>query len=584
MMIKRIKWTFGAVCLLCLLLAARLAFLQLYDGIHSGSGLAGEASDLWNRSIVTEEYVRGEIFDRNMISMTDGKIKSRLTAFPAVLYNLELTVAALDSLDPDTKERMLQWIERLGGGPIPQTGVFYPDPLAPETLLSVERANIPGLAVLPIKIRYGERSLAKHLVGYMNRVDPQTWNELASGNKTRENSASPKAYGKDDFIGVAGLEKKYENWLRGGAPQQKAQGITDASGGILPGLIQVESGLEDPYRNHIVLTLDKNIQEQVEFIMDGAVGKGAVVVLSVETGNVLAMASRPDFDQNRIGESLLAEDALISRADRESFYPGSVFKLVTAAAALESGLIQEDTRFLCTGSYVFPDGVRIGCAQAHGLVSMEEAFAQSCNAAFVHLGVQVGAERLNAMGERLGCGTMLGSGAPPALTGNTSIGQEGVQISPLQAARMLGTVARGGVDIEPGVVSRILNNQGKVVETVEKSEASRRVLSPDTADLLNQWLKTAVREGTGKDARAEPWGAAGKTGTAQANSAGRVIAWFAGYFPEENPQYAAAVMIEEDPDGDRQGLRGGKEAAEVFREIVIKIMRQSGKSDKIFIT
>jgi penicillin-binding protein 2 len=581
---KRIKWVFGVFCLLCLLLTARLAFLQLYDGIHSGSGLAGDASDLWNRSIVTEEYIRGEIFDRNMLSMTDSRIKSKLAAFPAVLFNVDLTLAALDSLNSDAKDRVAQWIQQLETREIPQTGEFYPDPLEAGTLLEIERANIPGIAVLPMKIRYGDRSLARHLVGYMNRVDEKTWSALASENKTREQSAGPKAYGKGDFIGVSGLEKKYESWLRGGAAQQKAQGITDASGGILPGLIQVESGLEDPYRNHIVLTLDRNIQEQVESVMDETVGKGAAVVLSVETGNVLAMASRPDFDQNRVGEYLLTEEALISRADRESFYPGSVYKLVTAAAALEAGLIQEDTQYLCTGSYVFPNGVRIGCAQAHGLISMEEAFAQSCNAAFVHLGVQVGAERLKAMGERLGCATRLNSGAPMALTGNTSIGQEGVQISPLQAARLLGTVARGGLDIEPGVVSRLLNHQGKVMETVEKSEASRQVMSPETAAVLNRWLQTAVKEGTGSDAWADPWGAAGKTGTAQANDQGRVIAWFAGYFPETDPRYAAAVMIEEDKSGDSQGLRGGREAAEVFREIVIIIMRQSGKSDKIFIS
>jgi cell division protein FtsI/penicillin-binding protein 2 len=258
--------------------------------------------------------------------------------------------------------------------------------------------------------------------------------------------------------------------------------------------------------------------------------------------------------------------------------------VVTAAAALEAGLIQDDTRFVCSGSYVFPDGARIGCTQAHGLINMEQAFAQSCNAAFVHLGVQLGAQRLQAMGERLGCGTVLGFGAPPALTGNTSIGQEGVQISPLQAARMLGAIARGGMDIEPGVVSQILDNQGKAAGAVKKSAANRRVLSPETASLLDRWLKNAVKEGTGRDAWAEPWGAAGKTGTAQANDAGRVIAWFAGYFPAENPQYAAAVMIEENLDGDTQGLRGGKEAARVFREIAAKTMRQSGKADKFFIT
>jgi penicillin-binding protein 2 len=569
---KRIKWIYGFICLLGALLILRLGYVQLYDGPRSGAGLRMRAAEQWKYSIVTEEYMRGEILDRNMRSMTDSGVESRLVAFPSAMLNPEDARSALDRLDrldAETKKALLQWADGLQNQRTVSKMVRYPGSLAPEILLDMEKASIPGLAVIPMKIRYGAHSVAKHVVGYMNRVDRRTWEKLEKEHKTEGSSRSPKAYGADDFIGVTGLEKQYEDWLRGGIPRQNAMGVSDAAGGVLPGFIQWSEAQADPYRNDIVLTLDRNIQEKLESAMDKTMSKGAAVILSVESGHVLAMASRPDFDQNRIADYLTAGDAFISKADQARFYPGSVFKVVTAAAALEAGLISPETRFSCPGYYEFPDGTRIGCSQAHGEITMEQAFAQSCNTAFVRLGLQMGAEQLDAMARRMMMPARLNKEAPAALVGNTAIGQEGVQVSPLQLARLMGDIARGGMDKAPKIVSSILDHQGHAAGLGTAPEEGGRVLTPEIAQRLKAWLLNAVREGTGKDAWVEPWGAAGKTGTSQVNAQGRVIAWFAGYFPAENPVYAAAVMVEEDLAGQNQGLRGGKEAVQVFRDIVL---------------
>lgn len=555
--IKCIKWLMTFFLSIILM---RLAYVQLYDGPYSGKGLAEKAARRWEMSFVTEEYARGDIVDRNGFSLTDSRVNSRIILFPWLLDQAQEALAGL-------KEDLFKEQNTLGTSTIDQkelTELWQAVELAKKTtsqkqgepvilyhlndtalLRRIEEAQVPGLAVLPVKARYGSQSIARHFVGYMLRADQ---------------------------LGAVGIEKKYEQWLQGETAEYQVPSIRDVSGNLLPGVLQAQPQKKlDPKRCHVITALDHKLQSFTEEIMDQHLNKGAVVVLDIESGDVLAIASRPDFDQNRISDYLNEGDALINRAIRPEFYPGSVFKVVTAAAGFEVGLIQAGESYNCNGQYTFPNGIEIGCLRSHGTVDFRSALAVSCNGYFVNLAQKIGPEALGNMSRRLGLTCSLNADANQILTGNTAIGQQGIQVSPLQIARIYAMIARDGLDIEPRQVHFIMDQQGREVISFPKAKPIR-VLEESYAKEIKEALLYAAEQGTARAGRLEQQTTAGKTGTAQANASGRVLAWYCGFTPYEQPKYCIVVMVEENKSGSSQGLQGGQEAAAIFKAIGEKML------------
>jgi len=373
-------------------------------------------------------------------------------------------------------------------------------------------------------------------------------------------------------MGVAGLEGRFEGVLRGSKAENRIGGISDANGRLLQGLgYKSQADAADPWRNHLILTLDSDYQRIAEAALDRHISRGAVAVIDIASGDVLAAASRPNFDQNMVSKYLSGRDELIDRTERIAFYPGSVFKAAIAAAVLEEKLVNQDEVFVCSGSYLFHDGTEIKCLRPHGNVTLADAITQSCNTTFIQLGLRLGNEKMQQYAAKLGLTVNINSSSPPALLGNTSIGQQGVLVSPLQIANLYATLAREGLYQPWRTIAEIRNYQGDVIQQYPR-KAAERVLQPETCRILNQALIDTAKNGSGRIAWLERGGSAGKTGTAQANDSNRVIAWYAGFAPADNPKLAIAVMVEENNSGAQTGLRGGETAAPIFKEVAVGIL------------
>ncbi len=559
---------------LLLLVSGRIFYLQVLhgQGLGSDSKLVQKALNVRSQNLSGEEYYRGEILDRKMLSLTDSGIRPTLVSFPGSIKNVTETCKQLEKIIEISADELVLSIKRNQENYGIRTPVLLKVNLTSEEVKKIKENKLTGIAVIPVKTRYGPGSVARHLVGYVNSISPQQWQKLSRGKKTVEtNSFLATAYRITDKIGVAGLEGKYEEALKGSCPENSIVGFADANGRLLEGLgYKIKKNQTDSWRNHLILTIDKRCQEIVERIMNQEIARGAVAVIDIANGDVLALASRPDFDQNKVEKYLAGVDELLDRADRVAFYPGSVFKMVVAAGVLEENLLCEEELFNCMGTYVFADGTGINCLQEHGEVSFKEAIVKSCNTTFVQLGLRLGKSKFAQYAAKLGFTININNQSPPALIGNASIGQQGVLVSPLQIANLYATIGRNGIYRPCRIVAQIRNYQGDVIQEFP-GKIGTQVLKASTCAVLKDSLSAATRIGTGRQAWIEGRGTAGKTGTAQANKAGKVIAWFAGFTPLENPRLAIAVMVEEKKLGSSKGIRGGEEAAPLFKKIAEEI-------------
>ena len=194
---------------------------------------------------------------------------------------------------------------------------------------AVQELGIYGVSPVKIKVRFGTGSLARHVVGHVNSIDSDTWTMI---NQQNENSPT-KEYSINDLIGVKGIEAEYEDYLHGSDPEFFLSAVMDARGNVIPGLSfdRVHSDGGAVKRNNIFLTIDKELQKKVEEVMDNHIEKGAVVVIEVATGDILAAASRPNYNQNIIADSMVSGDKSFNNRAFEFFHPGSVFKILLAS-------------------------------------------------------------------------------------------------------------------------------------------------------------------------------------------------------------------------------------------------------------
>ena len=289
--------------------------------------------------------------------------------------------------------------------------------------------------------------------------------------------------------------------------------------------------------------------------------RGCILVMDTATGEVLASVSMPTFDPRNIAASIRADDTSLINRPLRAFSAGSVFKVVLAAAAYESGL--DWYTHDCTGELELA-GPTYRCAQgrAHGEVNLRGALEQSCNTYFIELGQLLGAARILSTAEQFGFGTAvqlapsLRSAAgtlPDAQTlandgqlASFSFGQGALTVTPLQITAMMNTVANGGVYCTPAFVKGIADSTGAVAAPLEPS-APRTVCDEKTAKVLRSMLVSVVTEGIGAEARPAAGMAGGKTGTAQTgqydeNGEELLNYWFSGFYPAQAPRYTVTVL------------------------------------------
>ncbi|MFY9555924.1 MAG: penicillin-binding protein, partial [Blastocatellia bacterium] len=354
-----------------------------------------------------------------------------------------------------------------------------------------------------------------------------------------------------------------------------------------------DHSVEDPVPgSNLSLTIDLMIQHHAEKALAEAVRStrargGTIVVLRPQTGEILALASYPSFDPNDISES--NENQRRNRAVETAFEPGSIFKLVPYAAALEERLIRPNTLIDCGGGQIrIAD--RVVHDHPYGVLSAAKALAKSSNVAAIKIGMQLGNERLGRYIERFGFGRRTGIELPaesrgllqpvsewgPTTIGSIPMGHE-IGVTAVQAAAAYACIANGGEWVKPHIVSRVTSSSGDLLE--EPPIERRQVVSEATAATLKAMLEGVVLQGTGKAARVGGYRAAGKTGTAQKvdeasgrYSQTRYVASFAGFAPVDNPEVACVVSIDE-PVGVHLG---GAVAAPVFARVVSEALHRLG--------
>ncbi|MFZ5816608.1 MAG: peptidoglycan D,D-transpeptidase FtsI family protein [Bacillota bacterium] len=491
---------------------------------------------------------RGRILDRNGVVLTDPASSFGVGLFPRLMGDLEAVERQLARLlSPAQLAQVLAYARST------REPGWVGESLTARQAEQVRALGLPGIVVGPTGQRYGHGSLARHLVGF----------------------ASDRQGGK------LGLEAAFEQQLYGRNVPHYLAAFDGRGRPLFPeGIRRVEPrdpAGKQPY--DLFTTLDAGVQGAVEAAMDrtfhpvGGPLRGAVVVLDVQTGEPLAIASRPQLNQ-REGTGDQTNRALIP------YELGSVFKPLVAAWALEQERVTPEERFECQGHYDLGKlSFRDAGGKAHGSVRLQEAIAWSCNVAFIQIGYErLGRTELLEAARRFGLdrptGLYPGAEEPvaplPALpyggdVAQFSFGQAGLMASPLQVARAYAALANGGVLPPVRLVTAVRDPSGVVMDQPPPAERPQRVISPETAREVQEALGAVTDprgQGTGRAAWLERFGAAGKTGSAETAREGRPVthAWFAGWVPARQPRYVIVVLIED-------GQAGGLYAAPLFRRI-----------------
>jgi peptidoglycan glycosyltransferase len=347
-----------------------------------------------------------------------------------------------------------------------------------------------------------------------------------------------------------------------GEPETLDDLINRATGGPQPG-------------NNVVLTIDPELQELAyQELSASSTGRGSVVALNPQTGEILAMATSPSFDPNNIDENYPdlanAEDApLVDRATQSLYPPGSVFKVITAAAALEAGVSPEE-KFFDSGAYELP-GYTVHNFQGkdYGEVTFTRALAYSINVVFAKIAVTiVGAERLTEMALDFGfgdpyddfpipvSGSSVNSLPPDQWTtgtlAQTAFGQGEVQTNSFEMALVAAAIANDGKMVEPRIVREVRSPDGIILDKPTPS-ISRRALPADTAATLNEMMQQVIIQGGLTEAEIEGVKVAGKTGTAESGN-GLPHSWWITFAPADDPEIAMCVMIENGGRADKGAL------------------------------
>jgi cell division protein FtsI (penicillin-binding protein 3) len=542
-------WAVRTVSLLLFgAIAARLGYLQIYcHAMLSERAIREHSADR------TEGPPRGAVLDRagRVLAMTiEG---GSCFADPRRVGDVVQTAQALSPL-VHVSPAVLQ--EKLRG---PRRFVWLARRLDPETTQKLQELHAPGIYVIPERKRfYPDETLAAHVLGVVGT----------------------------DHHGLSGVEQVADGWLSGrSVPFLFRQWIFQGEPVRL-------ASQADPVPCSVVLTLDRELQyiaEQelaAQMAVSGA-RNGTVIIEDPQTGDILAMASAPTFDPNLWGTSGAPEDygpdTLKNPAVEKVMEPGSTFKLVAAAAALDQEVVHPDDAFFCENGSWEIQGRTIHDHEKDGWLSFSEVISHSSNIGTAKVALKLGPERLYRYARAFGFGMPTGCGLPGDGTGilrtpdqwhgaaleTIAFGQE-VGVTPLQLVNAYAAVANGGMLLEPRLYKGILDLHGTYHEW-ESFPPVRRVISQRTVALLRKILLSVVESGTGKAARVPGIAVAGKTGTAQKidprthqYSPDLYLASFCGFVPVDHPRLVIGVFLDE----PKSSYWGGSEAAPLFARIV----------------
>jgi len=532
---------------------------------------------------------RGAIMDRNGKVLVSNRPSFSLAVVPQEVKDKDALLTQLASiLGLDRTELSERWDKGKG------RARYYPVVLASNIsrdqveIVEENRLRLPGVEIEMKPVReYSSGVLAAHLLGYIGEVSE---NEL--------NGKGFEEYNPGDYVGKNGIERGWENELHGNDGGRQLE--VDARGRVL----RTISESYPTVGNSVVLTIDANIQKQTELAFGDQAG--AAVVMDVNSGEILAFVSNPGFDPSLFSGKMPADTwkeyledkrhPLENKALTGQYPPGSTFKIITALAGLEDGVINESTTVNCTGSYDLGTSTfRCWNKHGHGVTSLKKSLRESCDVYYYQLGEKLGVDRIAATARKFLLGSPLGIGLSNEKGGviptsewkqkrfgkrwyhgetlPVAIGQGFVLMTPIQMASMIATVANEGTIYRPLLVKRIVDADGKPIKEFKPEIVGKTGIAAEKFRLIKQGLYAVVNEpgGTGAMARVAEVRVAGKTGTSQVvkmrdSKSGtpyqyRDHALFVAFAPYEKPEIALAVVVE-------HGEHGGSAAAPIAGRIV----------------
>lgn len=582
---QRLSWTLTLVVAAFVVLIARLLFLQVIDG-----GELRRLSEINSIRLRSVDAPRGLIYDTHERLMVDNRPSYDLSIIVKDANPLEGTIEKLARHTQIDEALFWERLEKAKGSraykPVLLKSDIGRDALA---AIEVNRWDLPGIVVNVSPRRdYIFSPSSAHILGYMGEINVE---------ELKKKIFSDCKNG--DFIGKYGIERAREHWLRGQRGGQQVE--VNATGQV----VRVISTVDATPGHNIVLSIDRSLQQTAEQLLTDLAG--AAVAVDPSSGQVLAMASSPSYDQNAFitGLSHDAWNALISdpqrpfsnKAIQAEYPPASTYKIIAAAAGLEEGVIDTSTTHFCPGFLKFGNRTyRCWKKWGHGEVDILKALTESCDVYFYKVGQELGVDRLAWYARAFGLGEPTGVDLPHEEGGliptarwkkkrtgvswqkgetlSIVIGQGFNLTTPLQMAMVVAAVGNGGTRYRPRIVKTIRTADGKMAYESAPEVVGQLPISESTLNLVQEGLFKVVndRHGTAWRSRLDGVVMCGKTGTAQvvgrrdddADGESEPIkdhAWFVAYAPRQNPEIAVAVIVE-------HGEHGSSAAAPVAAEMI----------------
>jgi len=575
---------------------------------------------------VTVPAMRGNIYDRNKRLLADWDRSYNIMVVPADLNDDSITrLAGILEMDREELDNRIKE-NRYWSPFIP---VLAAEGVSWDKFARVEENRVVMQGVYtefrPVRKYYPDSALVSHVLGYLREI---TGEQL--------NSSSYKGYRMGDRVGRTGLEKTLERSLRGKdgviykLVDARGREISMEAATISPrGQLDYRSRLNDlramsrPVEpgDSAVLTIDIEMQKIADKHMKSH--HGSVVIMDVWTGELLTLLSNPGYDPSIFEGKISKEkwDALanspaepfLNRAMQKFYAPGSIFKIITATAALEENVVTPSDKFLCKGIYRLKDtSFRCWNRWGHGKMAMEDSLVESCDVYYYELSQELGIDNISKWARKFGLGSKISIGIDgeetglvpdrkwmhrtkkriwyPGETVLVSIGQGPINITPLQAVLIPAAIATEGRIMRPQLIHHFENVHGKTLSRFQPRVLAEKLFSQPTAELMQRAMDRVVNDERGtayKHVHSEFVKIAGKTGTAQVTSkyVGKPIeeipydkrdhSWFVAYAPAESPQIAVVVMVE-------HGGSGGATAGSITKKIIEDIFSlTSARSEAI---